>query len=229
MQSGIATDSSGNVYASSHNQIYKFTSEGILITKWGSEGTGNGQFNQPIGIATDSDNNVYVVDLYNARIQKFTSDGNFITKWGSIGKTVEQFHSDPDGIGIDSQNNVYITEHNAGRILKFTNDGNLITSWDAPSAYDISLDSLGKAYVASGTNHIHIYSKDSTRPTVISTNPINGAKDASLIKPITVTFSREMDSSTITINTFTVADGNKNAVTGNCYHFSQCCDVFSNF
>ena len=122
----------------------EYTREGILITKWGSEGTGNGQFNQPIGIATDSGNNVYVVDLYNARIQKFTSDGNFITKWGSIGKTVEQFHSDPDGIGIDSQNNVYITEHNAGRILKFTNDGNLITSWDAPSAYDIALDSLGK-------------------------------------------------------------------------------------
>ena len=55
-------------------------------------------------------------------------------------------------------------------------------------------------------------------------NPINGAKDASLIKPITVTFSREMDSSTITINTFTIEDSNKNAITG-ITTLGQCCDV----
>jgi hypothetical protein len=32
-----------------------------FITKWGSEGVGDGQFDQPYGIATDATGNVFVV------------------------------------------------------------------------------------------------------------------------------------------------------------------------
>ena len=38
-----------------------------------------------LGIAVDSEDNVYVADTSNHRIQKFDSNGNFITKWGSEG------------------------------------------------------------------------------------------------------------------------------------------------
>ena len=37
----------------------------------GTSGVGDGQFDQPTGIATDSSGNVYVVDRYNNRIQVF--------------------------------------------------------------------------------------------------------------------------------------------------------------
>ena len=47
------------------------------------EGTGDGQFKTPSGIAVDSSDNVYVTDGGNNRIQKFDSNGKFITKWGS--------------------------------------------------------------------------------------------------------------------------------------------------
>ncbi|MBI4378159.1 MAG: SBBP repeat-containing protein [Nitrospinae bacterium] len=40
--------------------------------KMGSSGTGDGQFNHPVGIAVDSSGNVYVADEYNHRIQKFS-------------------------------------------------------------------------------------------------------------------------------------------------------------
>ena len=43
-----------------------------FVTKWGSEGTNEGQFNAPFGIAVDSAGNVYVTDRSNARVQKFT-------------------------------------------------------------------------------------------------------------------------------------------------------------
>lgn len=52
----------------------------IIKKKWGSFGSGNGQFNNPTGIICDDDNNIYVVDSGNDRIQKFTSEGSFITK-----------------------------------------------------------------------------------------------------------------------------------------------------
>jgi DNA-binding beta-propeller fold protein YncE len=52
-------------------RVQKFDSNGNFITKWGSEGDGEGQFDIPEGIAIDSSGNVYVADTHNSRIQKF--------------------------------------------------------------------------------------------------------------------------------------------------------------
>ena len=42
-----------------------------VITKWGSGGTGDGEFDSPNSIAVDSSGNVYVADSWNDRIPKF--------------------------------------------------------------------------------------------------------------------------------------------------------------
>ena len=55
----------GQSEISSTNKLYQ------LNTKWGSYGTGNGQFISPSGIAVDSSDNVYVVDAGNNRIEIF--------------------------------------------------------------------------------------------------------------------------------------------------------------
>ncbi|CAN5370437.1 hypothetical protein BH18THE2_BH18THE2_22020 [soil metagenome] len=59
------------------NQQYSF------VTKWGSEGIGNGKFTQPLDIAIDSSGYLYVTDLSSVsnKIQKFDSNGTFITAW----------------------------------------------------------------------------------------------------------------------------------------------------
>ena len=86
-------DSAGNVYVADtdNNRIQKFTSAGAYVAQWGSEGSGNGQFDEPYGIAVDSAGNVYVADTDNNRIQKFTSAGAYVTQWGSYGSGNGQF------------------------------------------------------------------------------------------------------------------------------------------
>ena len=67
-------DSSNNVYVSDfgeNNRIQKFDSNGNFLTKWGSTGSGDGQFEEPTSIALDTSGNVYVVERGNSRIQVF--------------------------------------------------------------------------------------------------------------------------------------------------------------
>jgi tripartite motif-containing protein 71 len=89
-----------------------------FITKWGSFGKGDGQFNLPHGVALDSSDNVYVADTFTHRIQKFDSEGTFITKWGSKGEADGQFNF-PTGVALDSSGNVYVTDIENNRIQKF--------------------------------------------------------------------------------------------------------------
>jgi len=63
-----------NVYVTDVNnhRIQKFTSDGEFLTSWGSEGDGDGQFNQPEGIDVDLAGRVIVADTGNNRIQVFS-------------------------------------------------------------------------------------------------------------------------------------------------------------
>lgn len=84
----VAVDSSGPttyVYITDFrlDVVKKFDTSGNFITQWGRYGTGNGQFNQPYGVAVDPAGNVWVVDSGNARVQEFTSSGAYVTQYGS--------------------------------------------------------------------------------------------------------------------------------------------------
>src|SRR5436190_20760937 len=98
------------------------------LTQWGSQGSGNGQFNVPNGVATDASGNVYVADTRNHRIQKFTDTGTYLMQWGSQGSGNGQF-STPSGVATDAGGNVYIADTSNSRIQKFTGTGTYITKW----------------------------------------------------------------------------------------------------
>jgi tripartite motif-containing protein 71 len=111
------------------NNSYSIYAQSSIVTRWGSFGTGDGQFSRPAGITEDlGSNTLYVVDRGNDRIQKFTTDGKFILKWGSSGTGDGQFHI-PVGISVDLSGNVYVADQGNDRIEKFTGDGKFITKW----------------------------------------------------------------------------------------------------
>lgn len=90
-----------------------------FLSKWGSAGSGDGQFQDPHGVAVDGSGNVYVADTQNHRVQKFTSDGVFVTKWGNVGSGDGQF-SWHYGVAVDGSGSVYVLDTNNQRVQKFT-------------------------------------------------------------------------------------------------------------
>lgn len=105
----IATDGQGNVYVADpgNYRIEKFDSNGKFITKWGSSGTGDGQFKMPQGIAVDQQGSVFVTDNSAHRVLQFDGQGKFLSQWGNLGTTPGMLYY-PGGIAIDHQDNIYV-------------------------------------------------------------------------------------------------------------------------
>lgn len=86
---------------------------------WGARGSGNGQFNDPQGIAVGGPlGNVYVADTGNNRIQEFTHNGAFLNAWTGPGPDGGNF-SAPMEVDVDRTGHVYVADTGHDRIVKF--------------------------------------------------------------------------------------------------------------
>lgn len=123
------------------------------LDKWGTSGSGDGQFYYPTDAAVDSAGNVYVTDEGNNRIEKFTATGTFLSAWGTAGAGNGQF-SGPTGIAISSAGEVYVADRFNNRIQVFDTSGNYVRQWsnsyNGPTGVDV--DSVGNVYVVDKGN-----------------------------------------------------------------------------
>jgi len=181
--SGVALDGSGNVYVvdSYNNQIRKITPAGVVSTLAGSttqgntDGTGSkASFYLPIGVAVDSNGNVYVADSGNHLIRKITPAGVVSTLAGSTtfgyadGTGSKASFNYPSGVAVDSNGNVYVADNNNNEIRKITPAGVVSTlagstaqgnadgtgsaaSFNSPT--DVTVDSNGNVYVVDQFNY----------------------------------------------------------------------------
>ena len=132
----------------------------VFLSKFGSFGTGDGQFSSPYGITVDSSNNIYVTDYGNDRIQKFNSASTYQSQFGSSGSGDGQFDR-PSAIALDSSGNIFVTDYLNHRIQKFNSAGVFLSKFgsfgtgDGQFSYPsgIALDSSGNIYVADSVNN----------------------------------------------------------------------------
>lgn len=96
--------------------------------KWGSNGTGDSQFQRPHGVDFDSEGNVYMTERSNNNIQKFTHDGKFLKRWGQRGTNPGDMH-EPYEVKIHNDY-VYLVDKNNDRIQKFDTNGKFIRLWE---------------------------------------------------------------------------------------------------
>ncbi len=141
------------------NELRKYEHHGAFLVEFGSPGSGQGEFNEPLGIAIDSIGNIYVSDSINDRIQRFTGAGSFVLEWGSLGSGEGEFDG-PRGIAIDSSGDIYVADDGNHRIQKFTNAGTFLAEFGTEGSSDgqldspvaVGIDAVGNIYVGESNN-----------------------------------------------------------------------------
>ncbi len=121
---------------------------------WGSHGSGNGQFDHPLGVATfGSGARVYVTDKVNNRIEEFNEKGNFFGSFGPGAPGATSAILEPWAVAVVPRANgdVYVTSARSGAVFEYTATGGFIRTWRPPGS-------------AGGTS----------RPSGIAVSPVNG-------------------------------------------------------
>jgi DNA-binding beta-propeller fold protein YncE len=132
---GIAL-SGGNPYVTNQGNrtVEELNAKGEWQRTFGGEGTGNGQFSDPYGIATDPENgDLFVSDALNHRVQEFSPEGVFLTKFGAAGSEASDF-SKPLGIAITTLGAVYVAD----------NERDAIREWEVPQERSVWLPTISE-------------------------------------------------------------------------------------
>lgn len=170
----VAASSSGHTYITDCylNWIWEFDRSGNVVKGFGSAGldqsivehvrgddrsgyskglhtygkssSEDGFFTRPMGLAIDSEDNIYVVDAGNRRVQIFDSQANFIKSFPIKGWGIE-IAVEPGGEKIY----VLTGQHRTGgqKVNVYQPDGKLVTEINVgEGTTDIDVDSTGKIY-----------------------------------------------------------------------------------
>ena len=120
-----------------------------FVQAWGSDGTGTGEFKDPVGIAIGPSGDVYVTDTGNNRIQRFRPDGAFVSAWGEAGDALGQLDR-PMHAAFGSDGYLYVAEYLNDRIQVFTEGGKAIRTLGTSGAEPGTFDAPGGVAVAGG-------------------------------------------------------------------------------
>jgi sugar lactone lactonase YvrE len=183
---GIAADSTGNLYFSdTGNCRIRKVSGGVITSVAGTSTCGysgegpatSAQLCNPLGIALDSGNNLYIADSCNYRIRKLSAgaittvvgNGTFGSSGDGGPATTAQI-SYATGVTVDSAGNLYIADSNNNRIRKvaggvistiagtgtygYSGDGGVATNSQLAAPYGVAVDGAGtNLYIADAGNY----------------------------------------------------------------------------
>ena len=146
----------------------------VFVRKWGSHGTGDGQFQRVHDVHFDpSERYLYTTDRDGNRVQVFDKNGTFLFKWGSKGTGDGQF-TVPYSIDVDAEGNVWICDRGNHRIQKFDKVGHFLFKFgntDSHPSSDIGkFDNPRQAAVDKDVKFIYVADSKNNRIQKFYTN-----------------------------------------------------------
>ena len=99
------------------NRVMVFNIAGEYLYDIGTEGTGDGQFSGPTGLAIDKFDRLIVCDAGNRRLQLFTLDGKYFSKVAAGSLFVHNSH--PFGCAVSDTGHMFVTDNNKHCIYVF--------------------------------------------------------------------------------------------------------------
>ncbi|WP_051227845.1 Ig-like domain-containing protein [Gillisia sp. JM1] len=161
----IDTDSNGNVYRLTFGDgVLKYDSEGIFIKKI----IQSNQLNDPLDIALDSNDNIYVIDYEDQA--PFTDNGK-VKIFNPLGVQTDRILTSyfrPLGLTLDNDDNIYVVIYNDGsgaettissELRVYNNSRTLIKTFEGTSShpleqpYRIGVDSQKNIYISHTANN----------------------------------------------------------------------------
>jgi sugar lactone lactonase YvrE len=107
------------------HKVVALTSRGKYENAWGGEGEEPGQFLYPATVAVDGADNVFVVDVINARVQVFDKEGAPTAQHGKYGAKPGTFIR-PKGVAVDAGGRMYVSDSYLGVVQVLGPDGAFI-------------------------------------------------------------------------------------------------------
>ncbi len=128
----IAISPDGKVYFvdQGRSRIVKFEPKTETFTSFGIKGNGEGEFDEPMGIAIGA-GLIFVTESGNSRIQVFDLDGNYVRQW-PVDVWEKGIDSYPDCVFDPQTNRLYVTSEQTKDVIAFDVNGNLIEG-DTPN------------------------------------------------------------------------------------------------
>lgn len=122
-------DSQGNIYTLENfdnsgiymNRVQKFNSNGDFLLSWNDENSNDLDFDHPISIKTDNNNDIYILSDGTYHIQKYNPQGTYIKGWVYYNYEApgdDNFARDPGDAAFDSANNFYVADGGNVRVQR---------------------------------------------------------------------------------------------------------------
>lgn len=182
----VAANASSEVFIADAHRIRKVSTNGNISTIAGDDNAGYvgdggpavfARLNNPLGLAVDTQGNLYIADSFNQRIRKISANGVITTVAGNGtygysgdgGPAISAQLSGPTAVAVDASGSLYITEFS--RVRKVLPNGTIITlAGSTASGYwgdgqlstqslldnpnGVAVDANGSVFVADSTNNL---------------------------------------------------------------------------
>ncbi|CAH3134006.1 unnamed protein product [Pocillopora meandrina] len=135
------------------------------VLSFGEEGSSEGMFRLPWGVAVSAKDEIAITDHNNHRVQIFNSEGNYLRSFSTEGVEFKF----PTGITYHDNGNIFVADYGNSRIQIFKGKGEYVGSFGGRGSLDsqllspcgLSVDSDGNIIVTdSGDRLIKIFSPD---------------------------------------------------------------------